>query len=264
MTLIEVVLAMAILSIIAVPMLKIYVSSTKSTMISQEIADAQFIAQVQLENLVNVDYIELLTGGYATTDFTNSSYNNDYDYTLELVPWGLDYDTIIASGETVSYMQVIPYQEMVGGVAQTNLVAFLPDGEVIQATDIGSTITMDEPTSGNYYFCVTNATNGVVTDASGSISTDKLVTIGNTTMIKASDTITFDFDPVAKIVFVTTAISPNYSFTGTYTNQLLEYLGTDEFLNFLVRATVKVYRADDHTKPIAEMTNTLYPTFVLD
>ncbi len=261
MTLLEVVVAMAILAVISVPILNVYVSSTRATMVSAELADAEFIAQVQLEQLINLGYSELISEPHGPTDFSNSAFNNKYDYTLELVPWGLDYSNIISGGETVSYMHVIPYQELVGGITQLNVMAFMPDGQVITAYNIYPTITLSEPTPGNYYFSVTNALTGAITSASGVIDTSKLAAVANTTMVKSSDKITFSFTPQAKVVFAMTALSKNYTFTGTYSGQLQEFMGTDSFLNFLVRATVKVYRAGDRLNPIAEMTDILYPPF---
>jgi hypothetical protein len=232
---------------------------------SAKIADAEYIAQVQMENLVNRDYIDLVTGGHATATRVPSG---NYEYTIELKPWGIDFPGG-TSGNTVVYMHVIPYQITVSGIMQTNVVAFFPDGSFISADNIGNTIRLDE-TSDGFYFYVINASTGIVSDASGSLEdAEDIAVIGNTTLFDDADPndgqddvdpIYFNFNPISKITFIMTSESKNYSFIGTG-NPPLEYRGTDKFLNFLVRATINVYYKGD-TEPLTTMTDTLYPAFV--
>ena len=219
--------------------------------------DAGFIAQVQMEELVGLDYVSLL--GMQTAGFETSAFDNRYEYTVELKPAGAHED--LAGGASLSYLHVIPYEETEGGVTHINLIAFLPDGRVVSAENIGTQIFLNETESGGYQFVVTSL-SGSATFAEGATETEKLVVIVSTPRMSEFGTLHFQFYPRSRIVFVLYSTSENYGVAaGVNEDQIHRYAGSDDFLNLLVRATVKVYRAGDHTKSVAELTNVLYPQF---
>jgi type II secretory pathway pseudopilin PulG len=256
MTLLEIILAMSILTIIAAPLLNVFVSSTRSILISREITDAEHIAQIQMEQLVNLNYADLLDE--ATTDYV-TSFDDRYEYTVELSPSGA-HDNL-AGGDEVSYFHIVPYEVTQGGNTKINLIAVMPDGNVMTTTDIGTQIILNETVDGGYEFIVTSE-SGNNTFAQGSLDTQKLIVIVSTPRMNDFETLRFSFHPKSRIVFVLYSNTENYSISpGLNKKQIHKYAGSDQFLNFLVRATVKVYKVGQNSKPLAQITNTLYPEF---
>ncbi len=88
MTLIEIIISLALLAIIIVPFLTMFVHSTSTNSRSQNIVDATYVAQSNMEELYSISttytfstgLLQLTSNGYSETVVASG---NDYDYVKE-------------------------------------------------------------------------------------------------------------------------------------------------------------------------------------
>ncbi|WP_117170453.1 type IV pilus modification PilV family protein [Paraliobacillus sediminis] len=88
MTLVEIIVSIAILSIIIVTFLTFFIQSTKVNNVSKDITDSSYVAQTELEEIYHLSntmsYTDTITYLSNTYNVNNSDSNYDYIFTKQI------------------------------------------------------------------------------------------------------------------------------------------------------------------------------------
>lgn len=155
-TLIEIIIAIAILGIIAAPLLSLFAVSTQNTVISANITASSYICQTEMERLMKLDYLALLTESKQYYDSTNTLIKKtasdgshpQISYTVRIYPSGV-HDDLLATGEMPSYMHMLLYNKP--GNTTTTLSLLFPDGRSDEITSIGAVLDINPTTASAGY-----------------------------------------------------------------------------------------------------------------
>lgn len=155
-TLIEIIIAIAILGIIAAPLLSLFAVSTQNTVISANITTASYICQSEMEQLMKLDYLALLDESKQYYDSNNTLIKKtltdgshpQISYTIRIYPAGVHND-LLATGETASYMHMLLYNKP--GNTTTTLSLLFPDGRSDEITPIGTVLDINPVSSSAGY-----------------------------------------------------------------------------------------------------------------
>ena len=250
MTLLEVMVSLAILVIIAVPILSMFVASTRATIVSRQQTDAAFAAQMKLESMIPLGYKDILAmntmGTRPVYDLSQIDPGSSEKLYCEItaVPYGQDVSG--ASGDPV-FLAIFVYTQD----GRNKMFVAGPDGKS-WSVDYATGFSVSG--SGSGYSVVAYSSAQSAKTLSGSCS-GRLQVLANV----AGNTLTGDWQ-INSNVKVLLMDSPEAKATYKVipsSNLTAELASKDAFNQAMVKVTVAMYPQADSTGPIATYTDVI-------
>ncbi|MDD3242716.1 MAG: type II secretion system protein [Eubacteriales bacterium] len=246
MTLVEVMVALAVLAILAIPLLSLYASSARTAAVSQKTTDAALAAQGLLEGMACGDYQSLLArdtqGGrnaYSVSQVRQNSADTFW-YEVQIRPQGHPPDDA-----QWDYLHLFIYTDATAGTC-----AYLagPDGKTLSAQ--GVTGVSVSCAGGAYAVTMTRGGAAAATLHGEAPANMLALVFGQNYSGGAVIPLTFSGSMKASVVCAP-GQSDRFSVTQAST-YLLNTLESSELQETLVKATVSVYRGQTGTERLAE------------
>lgn len=278
MTLIEIIVAVAILAIIAAPMLSLFATSTKNTVLSEYITASSYLSQAEMERLIKLDYLSLLAESRNFCDPATNELILKYapdgsypqiGYTIRMIPSGV-HDDLLTAGTKSQYIQFLIYNK--DGLSNTTMSLFYPDGRSEIIESIGTTLKLSAVTTSGYTHQITTgspARNCFFT----ADPAKRMILISNLYSVTTSFTgVTCDLSslttatrPLAVIYAKDQEIVNKYVLKPlpTYGNSQI-YAGGDSYDKMLVTVYIDAYFVKNGTKRlISSLHDTISPTVII-
>ncbi|MDD4797325.1 MAG: prepilin-type N-terminal cleavage/methylation domain-containing protein [Eubacteriales bacterium] len=257
MTLVEVLVAVAILALVAVPVLSVYLTSAQDITLSRRTTDATLTAQSLLENLVGLDYQALFdadTGG-ARHNVPISHVREDaggkFWYTIDVRP----YAPTVSSAHPEA-LRLFLYSD---GTGVSQAFAAGPDGKTVQASDV--TAVSLQAAGDDYHLILTRSAGSAVT-LDGKCAGGVLL-LADATARTADSDVRFRLTGDTKVRILCRQGGQDYypvDNAAQYLHDVL--LAGDELTQSPVSVTVRVYLDADITQPLATYSDILLVTGV--
>lgn len=281
-SLVEIIIATAILALIAVPLLNLFAASTRNTVISGNITAGSFICQKEMERLIKLDYFSLLNDSVQFYDSNNALISKSattygypqISYTVRIKPSGVHNDLLIGTTQTPQYNHMVFYNVL--GTTTNALYAFFPDGTFVHFSPLGATVTYTYLSTSNG---VTQnrvvAGSPLATKSFTSNSGKRMITINNITRISNLMTassiryISYPSTPpsIPYTVFYAKDQASIDKFTMIPTpvsGKILNYVGGDLYDKMLVDVEIIAYFTQGTSKiEVAKITDTISPRIVI-
>lgn len=257
MTLVEVLLAVAILALVAAPVLSIYLSSAQDIAISRRTTDATLTAQSLLENLTGLDYAALFdadTQG-VRKDTPVSQVREDasgtFWYTIEVRPYAL-----ASQEEHKDYISLFLYSDDQG---ENQAFAAGSDGQTIQT---GNVTGVSLQVAGEDYHLIFSRSTGGSISLNGKCDQDVLM-VTNAVSHHTGNTVRFTLTGQSSMRLICRPGSQDFYPVDNAAQYLKDVLlSGDELAQSPVKATVRVYLDEDITQPLTQYSDILLVTGV--
>lgn len=192
-TLLETVIAIAILTVIALPLLNVFVYSAKADETARAVLNANYISQNYTEKLETVTYKQALCS------VPNRQEHQGYYLSAKIQPYGSVTDS---TNSQVTYSNIIIYDD-------GSMLAVMPDGQWTTFSSVPGSIAFSKFGS-NYNFQAEGKT------LSGSLDSFCIVTIN---AMKQSSATSIDFSTSQEfkpVLYCKSAYKDNYNFNSVY------------------------------------------------
>jgi prepilin-type N-terminal cleavage/methylation domain-containing protein len=273
-TLIEVVIAIAILALVAAPILTLFAVSTRNTVISANMTAASYLCQQKMEEWIDKDYLSLLE---ASKEFYKEDTNElrmisgqieDYPglaYTVKIRPSGV-HSNLFGNEIKVQYAHLIFYN--VTDSIKPSLTLFTPDGRFANYSSAGAQIELSA-INGQTHLSHQLTWQGQSIPFSFLFDHERPVIFLTNfsylkdeslpTLIDISDS---SLDPLPGFVLYSDSESKSELLTVSplpFSNQILYFTGGDSYNTMLVTIEISVYliQTDGVTLLLADMVNTI-------